>query len=80
MPEITIKYDKPETLKILKAFAKYFDFRVLPLKSGKKNGVTVNDVPIIPADTSIDTSGMEAVFSGRNIDAGELRKKAWQRH
>jgi hypothetical protein len=28
MPEIIIKYKKPETLKILKGLAKYLDFKV----------------------------------------------------
>jgi hypothetical protein len=28
MPEVTITYKKPETLKILKGLAKYFDFKI----------------------------------------------------
>jgi hypothetical protein len=32
MPEVTIKYKKPETLKILKGLAKYFDFKVSSAK------------------------------------------------
>jgi uncharacterized protein (DUF427 family) len=35
MPEVTIKYKKPETLKILKGLAKYFDFKIAD--KAKKN-------------------------------------------
>jgi len=80
MPEITIEYEKPETLKILKTISKYFNFRVLAVRPGKKTLLTVNGVTIVLADKAVDTSGMEAVFSGRNIDASDLRAKAWQRH
>ena len=79
MPEITIKYEKPETLTILRAFAKYFDFRVLSSRAKKKTDKTVNGVTIIPADLAIDTSEMETIFSGRKMDATELRNKVWQR-
>ena len=33
MPEVTIKYKKPETLKLLKSMAKYLDFEVSGGKS-----------------------------------------------
>ncbi len=80
MPEITIKYEKPETLKILKAFAKYLDFRILSPNRKKRIEIPKKGATIIPADLSVDDSEMEAIFSGRNLDASELRKKAWQRN
>jgi len=76
MPEVVIKYKKPETLKILKGLAKYFDFKV---STEKKKAVKVNGVTVIPGDESIDISDMEALFSAKSLDAKELRKKAWQR-
>ena len=76
MPEVIIKYKKPETLKILKGLAKYFDFKVSVIK---EEIVNLNGVTFIPGDKSIDISGMEDVFTGKNIDPKELRRKAWQR-
>jgi hypothetical protein len=35
MPEVVIKYKKPETLKILRGLAKYFDFTVANEKEKK---------------------------------------------
>jgi hypothetical protein len=36
MPEVIIKYNKPETLKILKGLGKYRDFRVAASKDEKQ--------------------------------------------
>jgi len=76
MPEVTITYKKPETLKILKGLAKYFDFKVASVKD---KTIKVNGVTISPGDESVDTSEMEELFSNKNLDAKELRRKAWQR-
>jgi hypothetical protein len=76
MPEVTIKYKKPETLKILKGLAKYFDFKVSPEKS---KAISINGVTIIPADKNIGPSDLTELFTGRDIDAAKLRKDAWQR-
>ena len=76
MPEVTIKYKKPETLKILKSLAKYFDFTV---SSGKKEPKNINGVTVIPGNKYIDTSELEEIFTRNNIDAAKLRKEAWQR-
>lgn len=76
MPEVTIKYKKPETLKILKGLAKYFDFKISAKKS---EPFTINGVTIIPADKNVDTSDLTKLFTGKDIDAAKLRKEAWQR-
>ena len=76
MPEVVIKYKKPETLKMLKSMAKYFDFIVSPKK---EKMVSVNGVTIIPADKKIDISSLEKIFSGKNIKPAELRASAWRR-
>ncbi|CAN5422490.1 hypothetical protein BH09BAC6_BH09BAC6_04260 [soil metagenome] len=76
MPEVTIKYKKPETLKILKGLAKYFDFKVT---TEKDTLLSVNGVTIIPANKNVDTTDLEKLFTEKNIDAAKLRKEAWQR-
>ena len=76
MPEVTIKYKRPETLKILKGLAKYFDFK---LTATKDTSLSVNGVTIIPADKKVDTTDLEKLFTEKNIDAAKLRKDAWQR-
>ncbi|QKJ30419.1 hypothetical protein HQ865_11850 [Mucilaginibacter mali] len=77
MPEVTIKYKKPETLKILKGLAKYFDF-VISTKPEAKGTKPVDDI-IIPGDKSLDISVLDDIFTGKNLDAKQLRKDAWER-
>ncbi len=85
MPEVIITYKNAKTLEALKDFAKYFDFSISTPKKkspSKKEGdriYFVNGVPIKKGDDSIDMTGLKQVFTGKNIDAKELRKKAWQR-
>jgi len=76
MPEVIIQYKKPETLKILRGLAKYFDFKISTVKTKtyKINGVTV-----IPGDTSIVPDDLSDIFLDRNLNAEKLREKAWQR-
>jgi hypothetical protein len=76
MPQITINYKKPETLKILKSLAKYLDFDIL---KEKKSISVVNGVSILPGDSSIDTSDLTEIFSRNDISAAKLRKDAWTR-
>ncbi len=78
MPEVIIKYKKPETLKILRGLAKYFDFKI-SADSNKSKLVSVNGVTIIPADKNADPSDLTKLFTGKNIDAVKLRNEAWQR-
>jgi hypothetical protein len=76
MPEVIIKYKKPETLKILKGLAKYFDFKV---ETDKSKSASINGVTIIPADKNVDPDNLAELFTGKNIDPVKLRKEAWQR-
>lgn len=84
MPELVIKYSNKKTLQALMDLAKYFDFSVVlpqsanPEASGGKSK-KIKGVTVITANSSIDTSYLESVFSHKNIDAKNLRKKAWQR-
>lgn len=59
-------------------FAKYFDF-VISFSKTEKSLENINGVTIIPADNTIQTSGIKKIFSGKNINAKELRKTTWQR-
>jgi hypothetical protein len=74
MGEITIKYNKPETLKIIKSLAKYLDFKV----SSDKIKSSINDI-LIPGDKTLDISELEDVFTGSGIDSKKLRDQAWKR-
>ncbi|HEY5327562.1 MAG TPA: hypothetical protein VIJ27_11230 [Mucilaginibacter sp.] len=76
MPEVTIKYKKPETLKILKGLAKYFDFKVTDNKSEKKS--SLDDI-LVPGDKTLNISELENIFTGSGIDAKQLREEAWKR-
>lgn len=78
MPEVTIKYKKPETLKILKGLAKYFDFKISSSKQ-KLKAYKLNNVTIIPASEEFDPTDMTELFTEKNIDPAKLRKEAWQR-
>jgi hypothetical protein len=67
-------------LDVLKDFAKYFEFSVVvPSKVQKSKSTIINGVTIIPADSSIDTSELEAIFSSKQIDARKLRNDSWKR-
>ncbi|HEY8929147.1 MAG TPA: hypothetical protein VIM55_08150 [Mucilaginibacter sp.] len=76
MPEVTIRYKKPETLKILKSLAKYLDFKV---DTEKRKPQPLLDDILIPGNKSLDLPEMEKIFTGRNIDAKKLREEAWKR-
>lgn len=81
MPEIIVKYKSNRTLAALRDFAKYFDYEILTpdFDKNNKNQITLNGVTILPADSSIDTSELSNIFTGRNIDPQQLRHEAWQR-
>lgn len=79
MPEVTIKYNNPRSLEALKDFAKYFDFVIATAKSGREKKMDINGVTIIAGNSSIDSTSLSEIFTGKNINAKQLRKEAWQR-
>lgn len=79
MPELIIKYKNKKTLEVLLDISKYFDFSVILPNTKSKKLNQVKGVSIISGDSSIDISDMEEIFSGKNLDAKELRKTAWLR-
>jgi hypothetical protein len=81
MPELIIKYKNKKTLEALKDFAKYFEFSVVtPQVISKGKTSKSKAVKIIPADSTIDTSELETIFSNKNLDAKQLREDAWLRN
>lgn len=80
MPELTIKYKSKKTLEALIDFSKHLDFSVVfPAKTKKSKSLKINGVTVLVADSSIDTSDLESIFSKGTFDAKQLRKRAWQR-
>lgn len=79
MPEIIIKYKNAKTLQILRDFAKYFDFVISSKKTKKAEEFSIRGVTVVSGDSSIDISGLEEIFTNKNIDAKVLRSEAWQR-
>lgn len=81
MPEIIVTYNNRRTLEALQDLAKYFDYVISsPNPSGAdREQIRLNGVTIIPADSSVDTSDLTDVFTGKNINPSQLRNEAWQR-
>ena len=80
MPEVIVKYKNKKTLAVLNDLAKYFGYSISAFSrevSRKQNDV--NGVTIISADSSVDASDLTTIFTGKNIDAEQLRKEVWQR-
>jgi hypothetical protein len=79
MKKVTITYKNTKTLQALEAMSKYFGFTLsTPIESKEKVNFQ-NNASIIPGNSAIDISELNSIFSGKNIDAAELRKTAWQR-
>ena len=54
MPEIIIQYNTPQTLQVLKTFAKYFDFAILIPKQEKKKRTgrrTIDEITLLSEES-----------------------------
>ncbi len=82
MPEVTVTYDKPETLKLLKEISKYFGFTISASKIRKNKEITVvNGVTMrrISDDiNNINNAEMNNIMERGQMDAKKLRSQ-WQR-
>jgi hypothetical protein len=79
MPELIIKYSSRKTLQVLIDLAKYFDFEIAkPATTAKKKSL-INGVTLIAGDETVDIGQMAEIFTGKAIDASNLRKLSWQR-
>jgi len=79
MPELVVRYSSQKTLQMLTDLAKYFDFEIAKPKARKKMNFKINGVTLVSGDESIDISPLSVIYSGREIDATNLRQSAWQR-
>ena len=82
MPEITVTYEKPETLKILKEISKYFGFSISASKNRKNKEITlINGVTMRRKSddiNSINNAEMNDIMERGDMDARKLRSQ-WQR-
>lgn len=76
MPEVIIKYEDPETLKVLEDLAKSMNFEVF---KEDDNVYFINGVKIVKGNNNADLSEIRQLFTEKNINAKTLRKEAWQR-
>lgn len=76
MPQITITYKSEKSLKALKDFSKYFDFVI---EKSSKNQIASANRNIILGDKSIDISELSEIFTGKKLNANQLRKDLWHR-
>lgn len=79
MPEVVVKYKTSKTLRALKDLAKYFDYVISSPAKDQDIELIINGVPVIAADSTIDTSELEILFSEKRVDANAIRKQSWQR-
>jgi len=79
MPELIIKYSSQKTLQVLIDLAKYFDFEIAKPAAIAKKKVLINGVTLVAGDETVDIAQMAEFFTGKAIDASNLRKLSWQR-
>ena len=80
MPEVTIKYKSPKTLKALQALSELLDFTISkPAEKKTADFIYINDVPIIPGNRSIDISDMPEIIGRNKMNAKAIRQ-SWQRN
>lgn len=80
MKEVTVTYKSNKTLEALKDLGKYLGFSVSEQTSSKtKEESHINGVRIIPGDDTIDISELHEIFTGKDLDATQLRSSEWQR-
>lgn len=80
MKEVTVKYKNNKTLEALKDLGKHLGFSVSDNTSANnKEEFYINGVMVIPGDESIDISELHEVFSGKGLNAAELRNSGWLR-
>ncbi|MDR6782718.1 hypothetical protein ABIE26_000795 [Pedobacter africanus] len=80
MKEVTIKYKSNKTLEALKDLGKYLGFSVCEKTvSKRKEEIKINGVTMVPGDESIDISELHEVFTGKGLNATQLRSSGWER-
>ena len=80
MKEAIVKYKSNKTLAALKAMGQYLGFTVEESIVPKKpETMWINNVPVLMGDASVDVSELAEIFTGKGLNATEIRKSGWQR-
>jgi len=80
MKEAIVKYKSNKTLAALKAMGQYLGFTVEESSPSKKPDIIfINNVPVQRGDASVNVSELEEIFTGKGLNAAEIRKSGWQR-
>lgn len=79
MAQLTITYKSKRTLEMLLDLAKYFDFTVSRNEAKAVTPKRYRGISVVDGDSTVDTSELNQIFTGRNLDAGELRASQWER-
>lgn len=80
MNEVMIRYKNKKVLDVLRDFAKYFDFSIItPDTNLEKDKTVINGVTILSGDSSVDTSELKDIFTGREFDSVKVREDLWKR-
>lgn len=77
MPQITIQYSSPKTLKILTDLATYFNFKIIPQSVPEQP--TDEQRSALPIDfaSSPDFTALAGIWKDKEITLEDLREKAW---
>lgn len=75
MTEVLLELEKPETIEVLRGLEAELHFKILKTNEAKS---AIDDI-LVPGDKSIIPEDLSDIFSDKNLDAKELRRKAWQR-
>ncbi len=78
MPEVIIKYNNPETLKVLENLSKTMNFEIETSNEEDVERQKAIAAITVPADKEADITQLFQVFTGKNLDAKKLRKELWR--
>lgn len=78
MPEVIIKYENPETLKVLEDLSKTMNFEIETSNEEDVERQKAIAAITVPADKEADITQLFQVFTGKNLDAKKLRKELWR--
>ncbi len=78
MPEVIIKYEDPETLKVLEDLAKSMNFEIETSNEENSERQKAIAAITVPANKEADITQLFQVFTGKNLDAKKLREELWR--
>lgn len=78
MPEVIIKYEDPEILKVLEELSVSMNFKIANPDVKKTDRQKAIDAITVPANSKADIAELSKTITGMNLDAKKLRD-AWRR-